>query len=92
MARMGHWTKDPGEEIELDGIGGVNIMVKSEVHRSGEFSFGCCNAASWTDQMNKASTFPATHLRIKPRQKALQRWQKEQATESLVCLITLFGI
>ena len=38
MARMGHWTKDPGEEIELDGIGGVNIMVKSDVHRSGMVS------------------------------------------------------
>lgn len=36
MARMGDWRNDKDEEIELDGIGGVNIMVKADVHRSGE--------------------------------------------------------
>lgn len=35
MARMGDWRNDPDEEIELDGIGGVNILVKADVHRSG---------------------------------------------------------
>lgn len=37
MARMGDWRNDKDEEIELDGIGGVNILVKSDVHRSGEY-------------------------------------------------------
>lgn len=37
MARMGDWRNDPDEEIELDGIGGVNILVKADVHRSGLF-------------------------------------------------------
>ena len=32
---MGDWRNDPDEEIELDGIGGVNILVKADVHRSG---------------------------------------------------------
>ena len=36
MAKMGDWRDDSGEEIELDGIGGVNILVKAEVHRSGK--------------------------------------------------------
>lgn len=35
MARMGDWRQDNTEEIALDGIGGVNIMVKADVHRSG---------------------------------------------------------
>lgn len=35
MAKMGDWRNDKDEEIELDGIGGVNILVKADVHRSG---------------------------------------------------------
>ncbi|KAG7103658.1 Mannan polymerase II complex ANP1 subunit like protein [Verticillium longisporum] len=34
MARMGDRTKNKDEEIDLDGIGGVNIIVKADVHRS----------------------------------------------------------
>ena len=37
MARMGDWRKDKDEELELDGIGGVNILVKADVHRTGRF-------------------------------------------------------
>ncbi len=35
MAKMGDWRNNKDEEIELDGIGGVNIIVKADVHRSG---------------------------------------------------------
>ena len=35
MARMGDWRDNKDEEIELDGVGGVNIIVKADVHRSG---------------------------------------------------------
>lgn len=35
MARMGDWRENKDAEIELDGIGGVNILVKADVHRSG---------------------------------------------------------
>jgi hypothetical protein len=35
MARMGDWRYDNHEEIDLDGVGGVNIVVKADVHRSG---------------------------------------------------------
>lgn len=35
LARMGDWRENKDEEIELDGIGGVNILVKADVHRSG---------------------------------------------------------
>ncbi|KAI8633712.1 glycosyltransferase family 62 protein [Xylariaceae sp. FL1651] len=40
MARMGDRSADRFEEIELDGIGGVNILVKADVHRSG-INFPC---------------------------------------------------
>ena len=35
MATMGDWRRNKDEEMELDGIGGVNIIVKADVHRSG---------------------------------------------------------
>lgn len=35
MARMGDWRENKDVELELDGIGGVNILVKADVHRSG---------------------------------------------------------
>lgn len=35
LVSMGDWRKDKDEEIELDGVGGVNIVVKADVHRSG---------------------------------------------------------
>jgi hypothetical protein len=39
MARLGDWRLDKDEELALDGIGGVNILVKADVHRSGMCSF-----------------------------------------------------
>src|ERR1039457_6620979 len=35
MATMGDWRQNKDEEVMLDGIGGVNIVVKADVHRSG---------------------------------------------------------
>ena len=35
MAKMGDWRENKDEEVKLDGIGGVNIVVKADVHRSG---------------------------------------------------------
>lgn len=35
MARMGDWRENKDIEIPLDGIGGVNIVVKADVHRAG---------------------------------------------------------
>lgn len=40
MCRMGDWRGNKDEEMELDGIGGVTIMVKADVHRAGEYSKG----------------------------------------------------
>ncbi|KAL2170338.1 hypothetical protein VTG60DRAFT_4924 [Thermothelomyces hinnuleus] len=40
MAKMGDWRNNKDEEIELDGVGGVNIIVKADVHRSG-INFPC---------------------------------------------------
>ena len=36
MAKMGNWRDmNKDQEIPLDGIGGVSILVKADVHRSG---------------------------------------------------------
>lgn len=35
LAKMGDWRENKDVEVELDGIGGVNIVVKADVHRSG---------------------------------------------------------
>ena len=35
MATMGALAADKDEEIPLDGIGGVSILVKADVHRAG---------------------------------------------------------
>lgn len=35
MAKIGDWRENKDEEIKLDGIGGVNIVVKADVHKSG---------------------------------------------------------
>lgn len=40
MAKMGNWRDNKDIEIPLDGIGGVNIIVKADVHRSG-INFPC---------------------------------------------------
>ena len=37
LVQLGDWRNNKDEEVELDGIGGVNILVKADVHRSGEY-------------------------------------------------------
>lgn len=50
MARMGDWRNNKDEEIELDGIGGVNILVKADVHRSGKINSGFVLSGRFADQ------------------------------------------
>lgn len=35
LVKLGDWRKNKDEEVELDAVGGVNILVKADVHRSG---------------------------------------------------------
>ena len=35
LVKMGDWRKNKDVEVPLDGVGGVNILVKADVHRSG---------------------------------------------------------
>jgi hypothetical protein len=41
MARMGDWRDNKDIEIPLDGVGGVSIVVKADVHREGSQSVHC---------------------------------------------------
>jgi hypothetical protein len=43
---MGDWRNNKDVEVELDGIGGVNILVKADVHRSGWCIFRHRNSSS----------------------------------------------
>jgi hypothetical protein len=38
LVSLGDWRNNKDKEVELDGIGGVNILVKADVHRSGTTS------------------------------------------------------
>lgn len=38
LVTLGDWRNNKDEEVELDGIGGVNILVKADVHRSGGYT------------------------------------------------------
>jgi len=89
MAKMGDWRNDKDEEIELDGIGGVNIMVKADVHRSGKgFLQSIFNQVANTIQ---ASISPATLSRTRPRPRASRRWPRELATKYTVSRTTSSG-
>ena len=37
LVTLGDWRNNKDEEVELDGVGGVNILVKADVHRSGKW-------------------------------------------------------
>lgn len=39
MTLEGDYKADKDVELPLDGIGGVSIVVKADVHRSGKFCF-----------------------------------------------------
>lgn len=90
---MGDWRDNKDIEIPLDGVGGVSIVVKADVHREGSSQFP--NSPLWlpvlTFLLLQASTSPPTPSRTKPRQKVSQRWPTAQASKSSACLITSYG-
>ena len=89
MAQMGDWRQDKDEEVQLDGIGGVNIVVKADVHRSG-ISFDSSKTLGNADRFQE-SISRVTHLRIRQKPRALPRWPKEQVTKLLAYQTTWYG-
>ena len=92
MARMGDWRNNKDEELELDGIGGVNILVKADVHRSGTCFlqlFKISGLAGLTRPQE--STSRATPSRTRPRRRALPRWRSGRATRLWACRTTSCG-
>ena len=37
MAKIGDWRNDHALQIPLDGVGGVSLLVRGELHRKGIF-------------------------------------------------------
>lgn len=93
MAKMGDWRDNKDYEIELDGIGGVNILVKADVHRSGTWLPKTeHDLAAMTDiVLLQVSTFQRTPSRTKPRRRVSRRWPSAPATRSMVCPTTWSG-
>jgi hypothetical protein len=93
MALMGDWRNNKDEEIELDGIGGVSILVKADVHRTGVFAHVSKKNSSL--QMLTTSlqvlTSPPTHSRTRRKPRASQRWPNGQGTRSSDCQTTWSG-
>jgi hypothetical protein len=54
---MGDWRNDKDKEVELDGIGGVNIVVKADVHRSGNYFLA--PGSVWVLTLLPGINFPA---------------------------------
>lgn len=81
MTLMGDWRGNKDEELELDGIGGVSILVKADVHRS-----GTTLSPRGTDRVANENLQVSISLLIlsktRPKQKALPRWPSGLATRS----------
>ena len=94
MARMGNWRDNKDDEIKLDGIGGVNIMVKADVHRSGMCFLILLLSLKdhFTNARSKASISQPTPSKTKPKQKDSLKWLRGLGTEYMACQIMLFGI
>lgn len=93
MTKEGDYRDDKDVEWQLDGIGGVNIVVKADVHKSGKF-FSLYNRHSKRHAYAnppQASTSPATPSRTKPRQRASRRWPSARNTKSSASPTTSSG-
>jgi len=90
MAKMGDWRDNKDEEIELDGIGGVNIVVKADVHKSGKERRSLI--PNHGANAMQASTSHVMRSKTKQRPKGSPKWQSEQATQSLAYRIMWCGI
>ena len=104
MTKEGDYREDKDVEWQLDGIGGVNIVVKADVHKSGKLSFLLYQIYSIRSSLSdlprvthiltnspQASTSPATPSRTKPRQRASRRWPSARNTKSLASPTTSSG-
>ena len=56
---LGDWRNNKDEEVELDGIGGVNVLVKADVHRSGESNRTNTLGTSSTEKIAQGINFPS---------------------------------
>jgi hypothetical protein len=93
MAKMGDWRHNKDDELELDGIGGVNIVVKADVHRSGIFFLFSFDSVGTKRVLTgvKELTSHATHSRIKQKPKDSLRWRNEQVTRLLAYQTMWYG-
>lgn len=91
LAKMGDWRDNKDEEVELDGVGGVNILVKADVHRSGWLRLNRSKHEASAESY-KELTSHVTRSRTKPRRKGSPKWRKEPDIKWLGYQTMLYGI
>ena len=72
---MGDWRHNKDDEVELDGIGGVNILVKADVHRSGQSYFpkaAHTKAELTLNRLNFRNQLPMLRIRKSSRNRRLR--------------------
>ena len=57
MAKIGDWRNSPALEIPLDGVGGVSLLVRAELHRKGtlppQLTYEACSNSTGIDFPHK---------------------------------------
>jgi hypothetical protein len=92
MARMGDWRDNKDIEIPLDGVGGVSIVVKADVHREGSSpAHQSISHDLALTLKSQALISPLTPSRTKPRLKVSRKWPDVRARRCTACPITLYG-
>jgi len=54
MARIGDWRNNPSLEMPLDGVGGVSLLVRAELHRKGKYSFSPAFSQVFRPRLDKS--------------------------------------
>lgn len=90
MVKIGDWRNDHALEIPLDGVGGVSLLVRAEVHRKG-------NARNpelhniLAEEYKKASTSHSSRWITRLKPKDWPNWRRLPGTKSTVCPTTSSG-
>lgn len=71
LVSMGDWRKNKDEEVQLDGIGGVNIVVKADVHRTGKAALYTERGQKKSKANNRRHQFPGLCIRKPGRNRGI---------------------
>ena len=95
MAQIGDWRNNPALEIPLDGVGGVSLLVRADLHRKGDLLAPLLPSPppthALTAQCNQASTSPTNPSTTRSKPRAWPNSPASRVTASSACRITSSG-